>query len=206
MVHYTQYGIIEGIRRKDKDVLKYVYRQYFPMVRYFIIRNHGSEEDAEDIFQEAIVAVCEGLRKKNLTLDCAFKTYFYSVVRHMWLQYLDRNKINYEFSDMDEFLLLEDKEIYDDFQAKKAIYQNVFGDGVLRYSLPNNSAATSVCSLSYRPGAFAQVVKLDQEVNGVLLVVERLTRGRQVSRQGPSRAADRGPARPAPPDPHRHVA
>jgi len=126
MVHYTQYGIIDGIRRRDKDVLKYVYKQYLPMVRYFIIRNQGSEEDAEDIFQEAIVAVCERVRKKNLALDCAFKTYFYSVVRHMWLQYLERNKINYEFSDMDEFLLLEDKELYEDFQAKKAIFQRNF--------------------------------------------------------------------------------
>jgi len=128
MVHYTQYGIIEGIRRKDKDVLKYVYRQYFPMVRYFIIRNQGSEEDAQDIFQEAVVAVYERVRKKTLALDCAFKTYFYSVVRHMWLQYLERNKIHYEFSDMDEFLMLEDQELYDDFQVKKAIFQKRFLD------------------------------------------------------------------------------
>jgi RNA polymerase sigma factor (sigma-70 family) len=128
MVHYTQYEIIEGIRCRDKDVLKYVYKQYFPMVRYFIIRNHGSEEDAEDIFQEAVVAVYERVRKKNLTLDCAFKTYFYSVVRHMWLQYLDRNKIHYEFSEMDEFLMLEDKELYDDFQNKKVIFQRHFLD------------------------------------------------------------------------------
>ena len=128
MVHYTQYGIIEGIRRRDKDVLKYLYRQYLPMVRYFIIRNQGSEEDAEDMFQEAIVAICERIRRKNLVLDCSFKTYFYSVVRHMWLQYLERNRIQYEFSDMDEFLLLEEKEIYDDFQAKKAVFQRRFLD------------------------------------------------------------------------------
>jgi RNA polymerase sigma factor (sigma-70 family) len=126
MVHYTQNGIIDGIRRHDKNVLKYVYRQYFPMVRYFIIRNQGSEEDAEDIFQEAMVAVCQRVKKKNLNLDCAFKTYLYSVVRHMWLQYLDRNRIQYEFSDMDEFLMLEDKELYEDFQSKRAIYQKRF--------------------------------------------------------------------------------
>jgi RNA polymerase sigma factor (sigma-70 family) len=128
MVHFTQYRIIEGMRRNDKEVLRYVYKQYFPMVRYFIIRNQGSEEDAEDIFQEAMVAVCQRVKRKNLDLDCAFKTYFYSVVRHMWLQYLDRNKIQFEYSDMDEFLVLEDKEIYEDFQSKKAIFQRRFLD------------------------------------------------------------------------------
>jgi hypothetical protein len=76
MVHYTQYGIIEGIRRRDKDVLKYVYKQYFPMVRYFIIRNQGSEEDAEDIFQEAVVAIFERVRKKSLTWTVLLKHIF----------------------------------------------------------------------------------------------------------------------------------
>ncbi len=126
MVHYTQYGIIEGIKRRDIDVLNFVYKKYFPMVRYFVVRNQGSEEDAEDLFQEAIMAVYQRVGKKNLSLDCSFKTYLYSVVRHMWLQYLDRNKISYEFSDMDEFLMLEDAEIYDDFQAKKVIFQKRF--------------------------------------------------------------------------------
>jgi len=106
MVHYTKYGIIEGIRRKDKDVLRYVYKQYFPMVRYFIVRNNGTEQDAEDIFQEAMIVVFERARKRNLALGCAFKTYLYSVVRHIWLQLADRNRLQYELSDMDEFLLL----------------------------------------------------------------------------------------------------
>jgi len=116
------------MRRNDKEVLRYVYKQYLPMVRYFIKRNHGTEEDAEDIFQEAIVAVCQRVKKKSLTLDCAFKTYFYSVVRHMWLQHLERKKIHFEFSDMDEFLMLEDKELYEDFQTKRAIFQRRFLD------------------------------------------------------------------------------
>lgn len=126
MVNYTQYGIIEGLKRNDKDVLRYIYKHYMPMVRYFIIRNQGSPEDAEDIFQEAMVAVCQRVKRRKLDLDCSFKTYFYSVIRHMWLQYLDRNKVQYELSDMDEFLALEDKEIYDDFQAKKAVFQRRF--------------------------------------------------------------------------------
>lgn len=125
-MHYTQYGIIEGIRRRDKDVLEYLYKHYFPMVRYFIVKNHGSEEDAEDIFQEAIIAVFQRIKRKNLKLDCSFKTYFYAVVRHTWLQLMDRNKLQFEYSEMDEFLLSEDQEIYEDFNAKRAIFQKRF--------------------------------------------------------------------------------
>jgi RNA polymerase sigma factor (sigma-70 family) len=96
------------------------------MVRFFIIRNHGTEEDAEDLFQEAIVAVYERVSKKKLSLDCSFKTYMYSVIRHMWLQYLERKRVHYEFTEMDEFIALEELELYEDFQAKKAIYQRNF--------------------------------------------------------------------------------
>lgn len=128
MVHYSQNGIIEGIRRQDTEVLKYVYKQYFPMVRYFIVHNHGTDEDAQDIFQEAVVAVFQRVRRRRLVLDCSFKTYFYSVVRHIWLQYLDRHKIRFEFSELDEYIIMEEPEIYDDFKAKKAIYQRHFLD------------------------------------------------------------------------------
>jgi RNA polymerase sigma factor (sigma-70 family) len=96
------------------------------MVRYFIVRNNGTEQDAEDIFQEAMIVVFERARKRNLALGCAFKTYLYSVVRHIWLQLADRNRLQYELSDMDEFLLLEEKEIYDDFHYKKVIFQRKF--------------------------------------------------------------------------------
>ncbi len=126
MVHYTQNGIIDGIKRQDKDVLKYVYRQFYPMVRHFIIRNHGSEEDAQDVFQEAVVAIFQRVRRRRLVLDCTFKTYFYSVVRHIWLQYMERQRMRYEFSDLDEYIIMEEPELYDDFKDKKAIYQKHF--------------------------------------------------------------------------------
>ena len=123
---YNQNGIIDGIKRQDKDVLRYVYKKYFPMVRYFILRNHGSEEDAQDVFQEAVVAVFQRVRRRKLVLDCAFKTYLVSVVRHIWLQYLERHKIRYEFSDLDEYIIMEEPELYDDFREKKTIYQRHF--------------------------------------------------------------------------------
>jgi RNA polymerase sigma factor (sigma-70 family) len=128
MVHLSQKIIIEGIKRQDEEVLKHVYKHYFPMVRYFILRNHGSEEDAQDVFQEAVVAVFQRVRRRRLELDCSFKTYFYSVVRHIWLQYLERHKVRYEFSDLDEYIIMEEPDIYDDLKDKKAIYQRHFLD------------------------------------------------------------------------------
>lgn len=124
MIKYTDTAIIEGIRARDRGVLRYTYAQFYPMIRYFIIRNHGNDLDAEDIFQEAIVAIYEKSKKKKIDLHCSFKTYIYSVCRHLWLQSMDRSHLMIPVSDLDEFLVFEDKIGYEEEQMlRKRIYQ-----------------------------------------------------------------------------------
>jgi RNA polymerase sigma factor (sigma-70 family) len=121
---YNDKAILIGIRARDRAVLRYVYAQYYPMIRYFIIRNHGNDLDAEDIFQEAIVSIFEKTRKKEIKLHCSFKTYLYSVCRHLWLQSMDRSNLMMTVSDLDEFIVFEDKISYEEeMQLRKRIYQ-----------------------------------------------------------------------------------
>jgi RNA polymerase sigma factor (sigma-70 family) len=124
MTHSTDNSIITGIRTNDRSVLGYIYTQYYPMIKNFIIRNHGNELDAEDIFQEAIVAIFEKSRDKKIVLHCSFKTYLYSVCRHLWLQNMDRSNMMISLSELDEFIVFEDKIGYEEeMQLRKRIYQ-----------------------------------------------------------------------------------
>ncbi len=124
MVHYSDKAIIDGIRANDRSVLRYTYAQYYPMIRYFILRNHGNDLDAQDIFQEAIIAIVEKSRKKKIVLHCTFKTYIYSVCRHLWLQNMDRSNMMVSVSDLDEFIVFEDRIGYEEeSQLRKRIYQ-----------------------------------------------------------------------------------
>jgi RNA polymerase sigma factor (sigma-70 family) len=124
MVVYTDKAILNGVRTRDRAVLRYIYTQYYPMIRYFIIRNHGNDLDAEDVFQEAVVAIFEKSRKKEITLHCTFKTYLYSICRHLWLQNIDRSNMIVTVSDLDEFIVFEDKIGYEEeMQLRKRIYQ-----------------------------------------------------------------------------------
>jgi len=54
--------------------------------------------------------------------------------------------------------------------GRKSTLLKVFGEGLLEYSLPGNSAETQSCSLTYRPGGFAQV---NTAQNGALLRLVR---------------------------------
>ena len=67
MAKYNVEEILEGIRRNDIKILQYVYRTFYSYIKYFIISNSGNDDDARDIFQEALVVVYGSLLRINLT-------------------------------------------------------------------------------------------------------------------------------------------
>lgn len=117
MAQYSDSEVLEGIRAKDPDVMRYIYNQFYPMVRFFIIRNRGNDTDAQDVFQDAVLAIYERMRQDKFTLDSSLKTFIYSVCRHKWLQYLDRQKFVIDVEDLDNYLAYEDKAFYEDESA-----------------------------------------------------------------------------------------
>lgn len=63
------------------------------MVLHFVITNSGHEDDAKDVYQEALVVLYEKVRSGSLELHCQLKTYLYSVCRRLWLKQLtQRNR------------------------------------------------------------------------------------------------------------------
>ncbi|MFA8433922.1 MAG: RNA polymerase sigma factor [Marinifilaceae bacterium] len=96
---YTTEAILEGISRSNNDVLKYVYSKFYPSIRNFIENNNGNEEDARDLFQEAIIVIYRKMKKEPLVLNCNFKTYIYSVCKLLWLKQLEKRRQNNEVSD-----------------------------------------------------------------------------------------------------------
>ena len=74
--------IIAGLRKRDNRILQYIYKNSFPPVKQLILHNAGSESDAKDIFQEALIVIFKKLRDEDsLKLEAAFSTYTYSIAR-----------------------------------------------------------------------------------------------------------------------------
>ena len=119
--------IIAGLRKRDNRVLQYIYKNSFTPVKQLIIHNAGSENDAEDIFQEALIVIFKKLRDDSaFRLESAFTTYIYSIARLLWLKHLRMVKkleidpLNRDMEDRIEFeepLPVEDKDL------RMAIYQ-----------------------------------------------------------------------------------
>lgn len=111
MINYSNVELLDGILRNDTIVLQYIYKNFFSNINFFIKKNNGDEEDANDVFQEAIIIIYRKLKANELLLDCTFDTYLYSICRLLWLKELEKRKIEKEtIKDNHEF----NDEIYDD--------------------------------------------------------------------------------------------
>lgn len=87
----TDAAIIEGILQDDDMALSRLYKLHFPMVLFFVQSNSGTEDDAKDIFQEAVIVFYEKIKAGQLELNCQIKTYLYSICRRLWLKRLSRS-------------------------------------------------------------------------------------------------------------------
>lgn len=84
----TDGELLAGLADGSDDALNQLYRRYFPMVMHLVTSNSGSEDDAKDIYQEALVVLYEKVRSGSLELHCQLKTYLYSVSKRLWLKQL----------------------------------------------------------------------------------------------------------------------
>ena len=80
--------ILEGVARGDAGSLERLYRDYFPMVLNMVVQNSGTEAEAKDVFQEAVIVLYDNAKQQDFALTSQLKTYLYSVCRRLWLKQL----------------------------------------------------------------------------------------------------------------------
>jgi RNA polymerase sigma factor (sigma-70 family) len=106
----SEEDLIAGIRSGDDHVLKLLYLRCFSAVLRMVTMNSGTEEEADDVFQEAIVVLYRNVGG-GMELRCQVKTYVYSVARRLWLKELNRRKQSARFDDAEEFVAVEDEQV-----------------------------------------------------------------------------------------------
>lgn len=76
--------IIELIRsgRPEKGLSR-LYRS-LPKIERLIASKGGSKQDAQDVFQEALIVLCRKVRNEEFELSASLDTYLYSVCRFLW--------------------------------------------------------------------------------------------------------------------------
>jgi RNA polymerase sigma factor (sigma-70 family) len=124
---YTEAQLIEGIRKRDNEALKFVYSQYYPMVRFLITTNSGSVKESSDVFHEAVVVLYLKLSSSGFKLDCAVRTFLYAVSKNIWLQQLEQRRRHISINEDEDLIASEKQTFYDDEKlTRKRIYLRQF--------------------------------------------------------------------------------
>jgi RNA polymerase sigma factor (sigma-70 family) len=82
--------LLKGLAKNEKKAVETIYRDNYTMVQSLIINNNGSFDDAQDVFQEAMIVLYEKAQTPGFELTCQIKTYVYSVARRIWLKKLQQ--------------------------------------------------------------------------------------------------------------------
>jgi RNA polymerase sigma factor (sigma-70 family) len=80
--------VFRAIGINEKGAIEAVYKENYSLIQHFVISNNGTEDDARDIFQEAMMVLYEKSRSPEFELTCQIRTYLYSVCRRLWLKKL----------------------------------------------------------------------------------------------------------------------
>ncbi len=102
--------LLEGLAKNDSAAIKEIYTKNFGIIQSFIINNSGTQDDARDIFQEAMITLYEKANDKDFVLTSQIRTYLYSVARNLWLKklYKQNRYVSAEVMGLEEAIAVED--------------------------------------------------------------------------------------------------
>ena len=106
-VQFTEDQFIDGLRTGNNEVLSALYKKYYNIVLKFIVNNSGTQEAAQDIYQETIIVLYENVQKPGFELNCQLQTYIFSIAKRLWLKQLKKSSKTFLFKEGGENELVD---------------------------------------------------------------------------------------------------
>lgn len=88
----TNEQYLEGLVKRNSTTLENIYQHMYPGIAKHVLEHHGSQEDAEDVFQEGLIVVYRKAKEDGLFLSSSFYTFLYAVCKRIWLKKRSKRK------------------------------------------------------------------------------------------------------------------
>ena len=121
---------IDGLVQNNSSVIQSIYKKFVPKVKNYIRTNSGSDDEAQDIIQEVLIALYNQAKIKGLELTCPFDAYFFLLCKRRWLNELKKSS-NKEVTLMDENVSIDESVQEMTFQTeafdeKQSLFDEMF--------------------------------------------------------------------------------
>lgn len=142
----TDQEIIHQLKKGNETCLKHLY-QHLGMIKSLVLKNNGNEDDALDIFQEAVIVFYKKVISGDFELRSKISSYLYEVSRRLWLNQLNRRK-KHEVSNYTSFL--SDQADENNEQQNPLALQNYIGNALEKLGEPCKSLLKAAIFLSMK--------------------------------------------------------
>lgn len=83
---YSDKEIVDAIKRGDADLeLQFLYDTTQRKIRAYILENSGSQEEAQDVFQDAVVAFFQHVLSGKFDNSKSIDGFIFSIGRNLWI-------------------------------------------------------------------------------------------------------------------------
>jgi RNA polymerase sigma factor (sigma-70 family) len=95
----TQESIIKAIiSGKGEEVLSVLYKETLSKVKRMILKNSGNEEEANDIFQDAVLIFYKQVKNGNFNASFEIDGYIYTIAKHLWMKRIQKMNKNVQLN------------------------------------------------------------------------------------------------------------
>src|SRR6476646_3399040 len=89
-----EYSLIRAVQSGNQDAFEQLVRAYDHSVLRLAVNLLRSQEDAQDVYQEAFLRVYKNIH--TFRFDCSFHTWLYRIVTNICLDHLRKKKVRKE--------------------------------------------------------------------------------------------------------------
>jgi len=84
--------LLASLAKGERTATENIYRQHKKMISSWVKQNGGSEDEVEDIFQEAMVILYEKAQQEVFRLECKIGTYLFAICKNLWYKRFQQQK------------------------------------------------------------------------------------------------------------------
>ena len=83
--------IKDGHVQNNELALRYVYRRHYKMIEAFVLKNNGTKDDAQDVFQDIVISLYNNVKEDKYSHLSQLTTYLFAIGKNIWYNKLRKN-------------------------------------------------------------------------------------------------------------------
>ena len=77
---------------KNQEVLNELYKKALPKVKNYIMNNSGNEDDAKDLFQDAVISFFHAVKSSKFDKSKSIDGFIFTIAKNAWINKAKRDK------------------------------------------------------------------------------------------------------------------